>query len=42
MTDDQVQTPKPGEAEPTPPTEQTEPPLENEDDASTQPQGDPA
>ena len=37
---DQVKTPKPGEPEPDEPTEETEPPLE--DDASTQPQGDPA
>lgn len=42
MTDDQVQTPKPGEPEPAEPTEPTEPPLETEDDASTAPQEDPA
>ena len=36
MTDDNVKTPAPGQPEPLPPTEVTEPPLETEDDPATE------
>jgi hypothetical protein len=35
MTEEQIQTPKPGEPEPKPPTEPTEEPLESEDAPET-------